>query len=65
MYKQALVDPIKEIDDFQTFIETYGLKKPKFKVIYYKNQLAYWIKTREFEYVLGYESYEVLMKVRF
>lgn len=65
IYNQAPIDHNKELLDFPILIEKFKLKKSEFLVVYYKNQLSYWIKSDEYEYVIGYENFDVLMKVRY
>jgi len=65
IYKQELVDEDKELMDYPNIIEKYDLKNADFTIVYYQNRMAYLVKSDMYEYVLGYENYEVLMKVRF
>jgi len=65
IYKQLLVDQDKELMDYSIILEKYNLNNSDFNIVYYQNQVAYLVKSNKFEYVIGYENYEVLMKVRF
>lgn len=65
IYNQTPIDQNKEMLDFSMLMDKLNLKKSEFKVVYYRNQLSYWIKSDEFEYVIGYENFDVLMKVRY
>lgn len=65
IYSQLPIDLNKELLDFPLLIEKFNLRKSEFLVIYYNDQIAYWIKSDEYEYVIGYENFEVLMKVRY
>ena len=60
-----MIDNQKEQEDFVLIIDKYEIDKASFMVIYYNNDIAYWVKSKEFEYILSYESLEVIMKVRF
>lgn len=65
IYKQELVNQDKELMDYSIIIEKYGLHNSDFSIVYYEDQVAYMVKSDKFEYVIGYENHEVLMKVRF
>jgi hypothetical protein len=65
LYKQLLVNQDKELLDYSIIIEKYNLTRSEFSIVYYQDQVAYLVKSEEFEYVIGYENYDVLMKVRF
>lgn len=65
IYKRLSVDPIKEQQDYSTLIENMNMKDATYSVIYYKDKLAYWIKSNKFEYVIDYENLETLMKVSY
>jgi len=65
IYKQVLVNRDKELLDYTLLIEKYDLQNSDFNLVYYEDQMAYMVKSDEFEYIIGYENYEVLMKVRF
>lgn len=65
IYNQTPIDQNKEMLDFSMLMDKLNLKKSEFKVVYYRNQISYWIKSDEFEYVIGYENFDVLMKVRY
>lgn len=65
IYNQALIDYNKELFDFPILIEKFELEKSEFLVIYYNEQLAYWIKSNKYEYVIGYDNFDVMMKVRY
>jgi len=65
IYKQVLVNHDKELMDYTLIIEKYDLQNSNFNFVFYEDQVAYMVKSDEFEYIIGYENYEVLMKVRF
>lgn len=65
VYDRTLIDIQKEQDDYSLILEKYQLNNANYKVIYYKDQIAYWIKSKEFEYILEYNSLDIIMKVRF
>lgn len=65
VYDRMMIDNQKEQEDFVLIIDKYEIDKASFMVIYYNNDIAYWVKSKEFEYILSYESLEVIMKVRF
>jgi hypothetical protein len=65
IYKKINVDSEKELLDFSVIIEQYQLENPQFNLIYYKDQLAYFVVTDDYEYIINYENYNLIMKVRF
>lgn len=65
IYKQISVDNRKELLDFSVINELYQLKDAEFSLVYYKDQLAYLVVTDDSEYVINYENYDLIMKVRF
>ena len=65
IYDRIIVDDIKERDDFSQVMELYNIQYARYLVIYYDNQIAYWIKSDQFEYILDYDSLNIIMKVRF
>jgi len=65
IYKQVLVNQDKELMDYSIIIEKYDLHNSDFSIVYYEDQVAYMVKSDTYEYVIGYENHEVLMKVRF
>lgn len=65
VHKRSLVDTNKEQQDYSMIIEKYNIKNAKYSIVYVKDQLAYWIKSKEFEYIINYENLDVIMKVRF
>lgn len=65
VYDRTLIDIQKEQEDYSLILEKYQLDNASYKIIFYKDQIAYWIKSKEFEYVLEYNSLDIIMKVRF
>jgi hypothetical protein len=65
IYYQVSVNDEKELLDYPIIIEMYQLKNPKFNLVYYNDQLVYFVKTDEYEYIINYENYDLIMKVRF
>lgn len=65
IYKQASVDIEKELIDLPIIIDLYQLKDPEINLVYYKNELNYLVLTDEYEYLINYKNYDLIMKVRF
>lgn len=65
IYHKSLVDLEKEMNDYPILIDKYKLEDAEYLMVYYQDQLAYWIKSDTYEYVISYENYDVLMKVRY
>ncbi len=65
IYDRLTIDIDKEQNDYSQINELYGLKNAKYLVIYYDAQIAYWIKSDQFEYILDYDTLDIIMKVRF
>ncbi|MHB8096350.1 MAG: hypothetical protein ACYDEI_01675 [Erysipelotrichaceae bacterium] len=65
VYERTVIDFQKEQDDYSLILDKYQLDNASYQVIFYKDQIAYWIKSKQFEYVLEYNSLDIIMKVRF
>jgi hypothetical protein len=65
IHKQLRVDKQKELLDLPIIKELYQLNDSEFNLVYYNDQLAYLVVSDEYEYVINYENYNLIMKVRF
>lgn len=65
VYKRTLIDIQKEQEDYSLILDKYEIDHASYMVIFYKDQLAYWVKSKESEYIFEYNSLDIIMKVRF
>lgn len=65
LYDKIPVDVSKETEDYMNLLDQYSISNSSYHLIYYKNKIGYWIKSKQGEYIFDYSSLDVMLKVRF